>query len=408
MSGPALICRSPRRMPGSKMNHGKIIYLDHAATTPVADEVLAAMRPYFQETFANPASIYQCGALAARAVSQARDQVASLLNASTDTIYFTSGGTESNNWAIKGMIGAGQKRHFICSAIEHRSVLKCVHFVGRVLGCRPTILPVNDYGQAEPETLRKAIRDDTALVSVMHANNEIGTIQAIRELADIAHEKGVPFHADAVQSVGKIPVDVEDLGVDLLSLSAHKFYGPKGVGALFIRPGAGIRAFHHGGGQEGGRRAGTLNVPGIAGMGAAAALAQAKLKSEMVRERQLLEQLWHGLSTRMENVRRNGHPQQCLPNILSISVPGVNGLSVQLGLDLKGIQVSLSSACATGSKETSHVLQAIGLAAELIRGSIRFSLGRGNTYREMRRVIEVMPEIAGALRQKERGQRPCP
>lgn len=390
------------------MNPEKMIYLDHAATTPLADEVLAAMQPYFQETFANPASIYQCGSLAARAVSQARERVASLLQASTDTIYFTSGGTESNNWAIKGMIGAGPKRHFICSAIEHHSVLQCVHFAGRVLGRRPTILPVNSYGQVEPGTLRQAIRDDTALVSIMHANNEIGTIQAIRELADIAHEKGVPFHTDAVQSVGKIPVDVEELGVDLLSLSAHKFYGPKGVGALFIRPGAGIRAFHHGGGQEGGRRAGTLNVPGIVGLGAAAALAQAKLTGEMVRTHELLEQLWHGLATRMENVRRNGHPQQCLPHILSISAPGVNGLSVQLALDLKGIQVSLSSACATGSKETSHVLQAIGLAAELIRGSIRFSLGRGNTDAEMRRVIEVMPEIAGALRQKERGQRPCP
>jgi cysteine desulfurase len=241
----------------------------------------------------------------------------------------------------------------------------------------------------------------------MHANNEIGTVEAIRELADIAHEKGALSHTDAVQSVGKIPVDVEELGLDLLSLSAHKFYGPKGVGALFIRHGVEIQAIHHGGGQEQGLRAGTLNVPGIVGMGAAAVLAQANLKDQMLRERELLEQLWHGLSTRIENVRRNGHPEQCLPNILSISVPGVDGLSIQLGLDLKGIQVSLSSACATGSQETSHVLKAIGIPAELARGSIRLSLGRENTGAEIRRVIEVMPKIVGALCQKETGKRPC-
>jgi len=389
------------------MTPEKIIYLDHTATTPVADEVLAAMLPHFQENFGNPASIYQLGALAGQAVNSARDQVASLLNASTEEIFITSGGTESNNWTIKGIMGSGKRRHVITSAIEHHSVLNCVHFVGRALGYQPTILPVNEYGQIEPETLRKAIRDDTALVSIMHANNEIGTVEAIRELADIAHEKGALSHTDAVQSVGKIPVDVEELGLDLLSLSAHKFYGPKGVGALFIRHGVEIQAIHHGGGQEQGLRAGTLNVPGIVGMGAAAVLAQANLKDQMLRERELLEQLWHGLSTRIENVRRNGHPEQCLPNILSISVPGVDGLSIQLGLDLKGIQVSLSSACATGSQETSHVLKAIGIPAELARGSIRLSLGRENTGAEIRRVIEVMPKIVGALCQKETGKRPC-
>jgi cysteine desulfurase len=385
----------------------KTIYLDHAATTAVADEVLAAMWPYFQEDFGNPASAYRSGTLAAQAVNVARDQVASLLNASTDEIFITSGGTESNNWAIKGMIGDGKKRHFIISAIEHHSVLNCIHFIGKLFGFPTTILPVNGYGQVEPETLREAIRDDTALVSIMHANNEIGTVQAIREFADIAHGKGALFHTDAVQGVGRIPVDVEELGVDLLSLSAHKFYGPKGVGVLFIRQGTRIQAFHHGGGQEAGRRAGTLNVPGIVGMGAAAALAQANLKDQMLRERELLERLWHGLSTQIDNVRRNGHRQQCLPNILSISIPGVDGLSLQLGLDLKGIQVSLSSACATGSQETSHVLKAIGIPAELARGSIRLSLGRENTGAEIRRVIEVMPKIVGALCQKETGKRPC-
>ena len=383
------------------MTSEKVIYLDHAATTPVADKVLAAMRLYFQENFGNPASVHRCGVLAAQAVNAARDQVASLLNASTDEVYFTSGGTESNNWAIQGMLGGGKKQHFITSAIEHHSVLNCIHFIRRVFRVPATILPVNEYGQVEPETLRKAIRDDTVLVSIMHANNEIGTVQAIRELADIAHEKGILFHTDAVQSVDKIPVDVEELGVDLLSLSAHKFSGPKGVGALFIRQGTRIQAFHHGGGQEGGLRAGTLNVSGIVGLGAAAALAQANLKSQMVRERELREQLWHGLSTRIKNVRRNGHPQRCLPNILSISMPGVDGLSIQLGLDLRGIQVSLGSACATGSPETSHVLRAIGISADLARGSIRFSLGRGNTSAEIRRVIEVMPKIVSALRQEE-------
>lgn len=380
------------------MDDAKIIYLDNAATTRMDQEVVEAMRPYFSETFANPATLYQIGQKAAKEVDKARDRLAALLNCSPEEVYFTSGGTESDNWLIKSAAWHGNKKHLITSAIEHHAVLESVHYLVENFGCRSTILNVDKHGLASPDALRKAISKDTALVSVMHANNEIGTVEPICELAAICRENGVPFHTDAVQSIGKIPVDVKALGVDSLSLSAHKFHGPKGIGALYVRKGVAIQSFIHGGGQEQGLRAGTSNVPGIVGLGAAAELAQKHLEKHGNREWELVEYLWNKLSASIPKLTRNGHPELRIPNILNISVFGIEGEAILLGLDQHGIQISSGSACTTGNLEASHVLTALKLSPAEARGAVRFSLGRKTTKAEIDRVIEIMPGIAERFR----------
>lgn len=380
------------------MNAKKIIYLDNAATTPAAPEAAAAMQPYFSDLFGNPATLYRTGTTAARAVDTAREQLAALLGADPEEIFFTSGGTESNNWILKVLAWHGDKKHLITDAIEHHAVLETVHYLEKHFGCPATILPVDRHGLVSAERLREALRPDTALVSIMHANNEIGSVEPIAELAAIAHEKGALFHTDAVQSVGKIPINVRELGVDALSLSAHKFHGPKGVGALFVKRGIGLPPFHHGGGQERGRRAGTTNVAGVVGMGVAADLARKHLAETGTREWRLVERLWEGLSASIPGLLRNGHPQKRIPNLLSICVSGIEGEALLLDLDRRGIQVSSGSACTTGNPEPSHVLKALGLPPEIARGSLRLSLSRYTTAEEIEEVIQILPGVVERLR----------
>ncbi len=376
------------------------IYLDNAATTPVLPPIFEAMRPYFGEHYANAASqYYEAGRQAAMAVARARQQLADLIGAELDEIYFTSGATESNNWVLHALALAGDKRHVVTSAIEHHAILEPLEFLHRAFGVEFTLLPVDANGLVDPDELRRAIRADTVLVSIMHANNEIGTVEPIEELAAVAHEKGVLFHTDAAQTVGKIPIAVRRLGVDLLSLSGHKFHGPKGIGALYIRQGTRIRPFLHGGSQERNRRAGTVNVAGAVGMGAAAELMRQRLAENTEREHALVERLWQGLANRIPEIRRNGHPERRVPGILNLCVRGIEGEAILGYLDMHGIVASSGSACTSGSLDPSHVLLALGLPAEVAHGSVRFSLGSETTAAEIDFVIEVMPKVVARLRQ---------
>jgi len=377
----------------------KRIYLDYAATTPTHPEVVKTMLPYFTEAFGNPSSIHSYGQEAKGAMEEARVKVADLIGARDEEIVFTSGGTEADNFAIKGVAYAseGKGNHIITSAIEHHAVIETCKFLER-RGFRVTYLPVDGYGLVEPDDVRRAITDKTILISVMHANNEVGTIQPITEIGKIAKEAGIYFHTDAVQTAGHIPVDVNELGVDLLSMSAHKLYGPKGVGALYIRKGTRLVAFMHGGEQERRRRASTENVPGIVGFGWAAKLAQQETSEEAERLTSLRDQLLNGLLERIDHTRLNGHPIKRLPNNVNISVDYVEGESMLLNLDLEGICASTGSACSSASLEPSHVLLAMGLSHELAHGSLRFSLGKWTTEDEIERVLDVLPPIVAKLR----------
>jgi len=377
-----------------------VIYMDHAATTPMDERVCRAMQPYCRKYFGNPATMYSVGRKSEEALEEARSRVARLVGAKPEEIFFTSGGTESDNWAIKGVAYAYEKkgRHIITTRIEHHAVLEPCHFLER-RGWEVTYLPVDQYGLVDPEDVRRAIRDDTVLVSVMHANNEIGTIEPIAEIGRVARERGVVFHTDAVQTVGKVPVDVEALNVDLLSLSAHKFYGPKGVGALYIRKGVRIESFMHGGGQERGKRASTHNVPGIVGLGVAAEIALAEMEEEAVETRRLAWLLWQGLKERIPDIRLNGHPERRLPGNVNVCIEGAEGEAMLLCLDNNRVCVSSGSACTTGSLEPSHVLLAIGVPAEVAHGSLRFTLGKENTTEHVEYVLEVLPEIVARLRE---------
>lgn len=374
--------------------------MDHAATTPMDERVCRAMQPYCRKYFGNPATMYSVGRKSEEALEEARSRVARLVGAKPEEIFFTSGGTESDNWAIKGVAYAYEKkgRHIITTQIEHHAVLEPCHFLER-RGWEVTYLPVDQYGLVDPEDVRRAIRDDTVLVSVMHANNEIGTIEPIAEIGRVARERGVVFHTDAVQTVGKVPVDVEALNVDLLSLSAHKFYGPKGVGALYIRKGVRIESFMHGGGQERGKRASTHNVPGIVGLGVAAEIALAEMEEEAVETRRLAWLLWQGLKERIPDIRLNGHPERRLPGNVNVCIEGAEGEAMLLCLDNNRVCVSSGSACTTGSLEPSHVLLAIGVPAEVAHGSLRFTLGKENTTEHVEYVLEVLPEIVARLRE---------
>ncbi len=377
----------------------KRIYLDYAATTPTRPEVVEAMLPYFTEVFGNPSSIYSYGQEAKGAIEEARIQVANLIGARDEEIVFTSGGTEADNFALKGVAYANESRgnHIITSSIEHHAVIETCHFLEK-RGFKLAYLPVDEHGLVDPDDVRKSITDKTVLISVMHANNEVGTIEPLAEIGRIAREAGVYFHTDAVQTVGHIPVDVNELGVDLLSMSAHKLCGPKGVGALYIRKGTKLIPFMHGGEQERKRRASTENVPGIVGFGRAVELAQPEISSEAERLTHLRDRLTKELLERIDHIHLNGHPVKRLPNNVNVSIEFVEGESMCLNLDLENICVSTGSACSSSSLEPSHVLLAMGLSHEQAHGSLRFSLGKWTTEEEIGRVVEVLPAIVAKLR----------
>jgi len=377
----------------------KTIYLDHAATTPTDPQVVEAMLPYFTERFGNPSSLYSLGREAKQAMETAREKVARAIGARPEEIVFTSGGTESDNFALEGVAFALQKKgnHIITSSIEHHAVSETCKFLQK-RGFSVTYLPVDGHGRIDPEEVAKAITPQTILISIMHANNEIGTIEPIAEIARVARGKEVYFHTDAVQTVGSLPIDVDELGVNLLSMSAHKFYGPKGVGALYIRSGTRIVRFLHGGEQERKRRASTENIPGIVGMGKAIEIAQEKREESSKKAAALRDRLMDGLFKALDNIRLNGHPTERLPNNVNICVERVEGESMLLNLDARGICASSGSACTSGSLEPSSVLMAIGIPPEIAHGSLRFTVGRATTEEDIDYVLEVLPEIVGRLR----------
>ena len=381
------------------MSADKVIYVDNAATTRPAPEVVAAMHPYFTEKYGNAASqYYELGRQARQALDEAREKTAAMLNASPEELYFTSGATESNNWLIASLAVAGRKKHVVTSAIEHHAVLEPLEFYKKRGLLDFTVLPVDSRGTVSPDDLRRAITPETGLVSIMHANNEIGTLQPIRELAAVAREAGAPFHTDACQTVGKMKIDVDDLGVDMLSLSAHKFHGPKGIGALYLRRGTRLTALIHGGSQENRRRAGNSNVPGAVGMGRAAELT-AGLVVDAPRQSRLVDDIWNGLEAAIPKIRRNGNPVDRVPNILSVCVEGAEGEAILGYLDMSGIQASSGSACTSGSLEPSHVLLACGVPVELAHGSVRISLSHENTRDDAEKIIAAMPGVVARLRE---------
>jgi cysteine desulfurase len=381
------------------------IYFDHNATTPVAPEVAEAMSRVLTEDFGNASSVHHFGQRAKARLDEARSEVGTLIGAEPAEIVFTSGGTEADNLALRGAAEALEptgRRHLIASGIEHEAVLVTLKALAR-RGWTTTLLPVDATGIVSPDALAAALTDQTAIVSVMHANNEIGTIQPVQALAALARARGALFHTDAVQSVGKIPVNVRDLGVDLLSLSAHKFNGPKGVGALWIKRGTRLTAHMTGGKHERNRRAGTENVPAIAGLGVAARLAGAKLDVEAARLSALRDALEQGVLARVPGTAVNGVRDPRVPNTTNISFDGVEAESLLIALDLEGIAVSTGSACSSGTLEPSHVLRAMGLPAHRTQNSIRLSLGMGNTIDEVDVLLSKLPPIVEKLRSLTRG-----
>lgn len=380
------------------------IYLDHAATTPVSERALASMLPFFSENWGNPSAVYANGREARQAVEKARKQVAAAIGAEPREILFTSGGSESDNTAIKGAAFAsrGKGRHVITSAVEHPAVLKtCAWLEGQ--GFEVTYVQPDGEGLVDPESIRKALRADTVLISVMAANNEIGTLEPVREIGGFAREHGVLFHTDAVQAVGAVPVDVNAMNADLLSLSAHKFYGPKGAGALYVRRGIRVENLIHGGEQERGMRAGTENVPAIAGLGTAVEDAVRDLEKNAARVRALRDRLARGIMDSVPGVRQNGAGAERLPNSCSLSFSGIDGEALLLRLDLAGIAASSGSACTSGSRESSHVLRAIGLTEAEAKGSLRLTPGPENTEEEIDGTVRAVREIVEDLRRLFRG-----
>ena len=378
----------------------KAIYLDHASTTPTDPEVVEAMLPWFTEEFGNPSTVYSLGLTAASAVQEARESIAGMIGAEADEIYFTSGGTESDNWAITGAADALRKkgRHLITSTIEHHAILETMEYLEK-RGCEVTRVPVDSGGLVDPEDVRKAIRPDTVLVSIMHGNNEVGTVEPIAEIGKITREAGVLFHSDVVQTAGKMPLDVNELGLDMLSMSAHKFYGPKGVGLMYMRKRTRITPLFHGGAQERGRRAGTSNVPGIVGMAKALELCRGRMVEDAAREAELRNRLWADLSNSIEAIYPNGDMTHRLPNNLNVRLDGIEGESMILMLDMEGICVSSGSACTTGSLEPSHVLLGLGIPQESAHGSLRVTLGRSTTAEHIDHFINVFPPIVARLRE---------
>ncbi len=376
------------------------VYLDHAATTPVHPKVLEAMLPYFSDKFGNPSNLHDVGREAKDAVEEARGKTAMLINAKPEEVYFTSSGAESNNFAVKGLAQANSQkgRHIIVSQIEHFSILHPVKTLEKS-GFSVTYLETDKTGLVDPADVAKAIRNDTVLVSIMHSNNEIGTIQQVEEIGRITKEKGVLFHTDAVAAVGWVPIDVKPLGVDALSLAGHQFYGPKGAAALFVRKGVRIKPLIEGGIQEDGRRAGTENVPAIVGLGKAAELAAAEIPKRMRYVSSLRDRLQKGLVEKIDHLVINGHPTRRLPHNLNLSMWYVEGESMLLFLNMEGVSVSSGSACTSRSLKASHVLTCIGTDAAVANGTLLMSLGMENTAEDIDYVIEKLPPIVQRLRE---------
>ena len=383
------------------------IYLDHNATTPVRPEVYDAMEPFFKVRFGNASSIHRYGQEARSAVEEARSRVAGLVNARPGEIYFTSGGTESDNLALKGIAYTRRAfgRHIITTNIEHSAVLNSCGFLERE-GFELTYLPVDEYGRIDPGQVADALTDQTILISIMHANNEIGTVQPVGDIGRIARDNGVCFHTDAVQSAGKLPVDVEAIHADLLSLSGHKIYGPKGVGAIYIRNGVEIEPTAHGGHHENDVRSGTENTVGIVGLGKAAELAAEEREREFRNLSEMRDALEARIRFEIDGVRINGHPERRLPGTLNVSFPGAEGESLIMSLDLAGIAVSTGSACTSGAIEPSHVLLALGRDPRTALGSVRFSFGRDNTMEDVDYVMSRLPGIVSRLREVSAAQVP--
>ena len=376
------------------------VYLDNNATTRMRAEVLEAMLPYYKDIYGNASSIHEFGRAARRGVDDARKSVADLLGASSpEEIFFTSGGTEADNLAIKGVASALKSKgnHIITSSIEHHAVLNTCKFLEKE-GYKVTYINVDKDGVINIDELKTAITDKTILITVMYANNEVGTIEPVEEIAKIAKEKKIYFHTDAVQAVGKLPIDLKNINIDLLSLSGHKIYGPKGVGALYIKKGTKITQLLHGGHHEMGKRAGTENVAGIVGLGKAASLAKKETLGESKKLTELRDYLYKGIISKIDDVSLNGHPTKRLPNTLNVRFKYLEGESIILNLDMEGIAVSTGSACTSGSLEPSHVLTAMGVDPADTQGSVRFSLGRDNTKEDMDYVINVLPPIIKRLR----------
>jgi cysteine desulfurase len=377
----------------------KHIYLDYAATTPVHPDVMKTMLPYFNDTYGNPSAIHHLGQESRAAIEGARSSVSKLIGARDDEIIFTGSGTEADNFAIKGIAFAKREKgdHIITSTIEHHAVLETCDFLEKQ-GFSVTYVQVDQNGLVDPDDIKKAITNKTIIVSMMHANNEIGTIEPIYEIGKIAREADICFHTDAVQTTGHIPIDVDKMNVDLLSISAHKLYGPKGVGALYIRKGTRMTPFIHGGRQEMGKRASTENVPGIVGLGKAAQIALQEMAGEATRITALRQRLIEGIQGNIEDTLLNGHPTIRLPNNVNIIVDFVDGEAMLLLLDQKGICVSTGSACSSADLGASHVLTALGLSAYQAHGSLRFSLGKWTTEEDIDYVLEVFPQIVTRLR----------
>jgi cysteine desulfurase len=373
------------------------VYLDHNASTAVHPEVVEAMLPYFGERFGNPSSIHAFGREARDGLDSAREQIAHFLRVGKDEIVFTSGGTESDNLAIKGVASARGRGHLITSRIEHHAVLRtCQNLEGA--GFEVTYVGVDEDGLVDPDEVRRAIRPDTILISIMHANSEVGTIEPVGDIGRIARERGIPFHVDAVQTFGKVPIDLDAFGIDLLSFSSHKVYGPKGVAGLFIRKGTKMISVQHGGEHERRRRAGTENVAGIVGFGKAVEIRGRDMTAEAIRLTELRDRLWEGIKASVPEVRLNGHPTERLPGTCSMCFRNVESESIVLGLDLKGIGVSAGSACTSGNVEPSYVLVAMGVPVDWAMGAVRCSLGRATTARDIEYVIESVEPLVAKLR----------
>ncbi len=376
----------------------KKIYFDHSATTPVDSRVVEAMIPYMTEKFGNASSIHSFGREAKVALEDARESIAAFCGAHVNEIYFTSGGTESDNIAIQGVARQywGQKKHIITSKIEHHAVLHTCENLEK-WGFEVSYVKPDKYGMITPEAVEAHIKENTILISVMHANNEIGTINPIEKIGELAREKGILFHTDAVQSFGKIPIDLEKLPVDLMAVSAHKIYGPKGVGVLFVRRGVKLSPITFGGAHERNRRPGTENVPGIIGLAKAVEICKNE-PAEEEKIRQLRDSFFEKIKSRIPNVHLNGHPEKRLAGLLNVTFSGIEGEAILLSLDMKGIAASSGSACTSGSTDPSHVLAAMGVPPELARASIRFSLGRSNTMEEIDYAVDVLEDVVSRLR----------
>ncbi|MBQ9896637.1 MAG: cysteine desulfurase NifS [Synergistaceae bacterium] len=381
----------------------KQVYLDYTATTPVSPEVLEAMLPYFSEIYGNPSSVYSFSQKSRDAIEKAREQVANALNAEANEIYFTSSGTEADNWALKGVLErmrkAGKGDHLITTKIEHHAILHTANYLEKINNFKVTYLPVDEYGRVRLEDLKNAVTDKTVLVSIMFANNEVGTIEPVKEIGAFCRENKILFHTDAVQAAAHLDIDVKDLNIDLLSMSAHKMYGPKGIGALYIKSPLKFENFMHGGAQERGRRASTENIAGIVGFGAAMEILKSRLSEDRPRIAKLRDKLIKGILNKIPHAKLNGAlDNERLPNNVNFSFIGVEGETLLLDLDMKGICASTGSACSSESLDPSHVLLALGLSHEMAHGSLRFTLGRYSTEDDIDYLLSVLPDIVARRR----------